>query len=178
MIKDGDFKMSNYNYNTLCHHGIKGQKWGIRRFQNEDGTLTAAGRKRYDVAPSGEMTEKGKKLYKQDLKDDKLSKRSTGGNVALGATKAGTLTAIGSAAAIGAIALIGMHALKKIDKNDSSSIDDVLKFSSNGLRVINKLSTAGKMAVPIAATAGAAVAYKKQQNARERSGYNNVATKG
>ncbi len=31
----------------LYHHGIKGQKWGVRRFQNPDGTLTAAGKKRY-----------------------------------------------------------------------------------------------------------------------------------
>lgn len=31
----------------LAHHGIKGQKWGIRRFQNEDGTLTKAGIERY-----------------------------------------------------------------------------------------------------------------------------------
>ena len=31
----------------LSHHGIKGQKWGIRRFQNEDGSLTPAGRERY-----------------------------------------------------------------------------------------------------------------------------------
>ena len=32
----------------LEHHGIKGQKWGIRRFQNEDGSLTAEGKQRYD----------------------------------------------------------------------------------------------------------------------------------
>ena len=30
----------------LYHHGIKGQRWGIRRYQNKDGSLTAAGRKR------------------------------------------------------------------------------------------------------------------------------------
>lgn len=32
--------------NYLSHHGIKGQKWGVRRFQNKDGSLTAAGKKR------------------------------------------------------------------------------------------------------------------------------------
>lgn len=30
----------------LCHHGIKGQKWGVRRYQNADGSLTDQGRKR------------------------------------------------------------------------------------------------------------------------------------
>lgn len=34
--------------NELYHHGIKGQKWGVRRFQNVDGTLTAAGKERYN----------------------------------------------------------------------------------------------------------------------------------
>lgn len=33
----------------LYHHGILGQKWGVRRYQNADGTLTAKGRKRYGV---------------------------------------------------------------------------------------------------------------------------------
>lgn len=33
----------------LYHHGIKGQKWGNRRYQNEDGSLTDAGRARYGV---------------------------------------------------------------------------------------------------------------------------------
>ena len=35
------------NSSELYHHGILGQKWGVRRFQNPDGTLTKAGKKRY-----------------------------------------------------------------------------------------------------------------------------------
>ena len=33
--------------NVITHSGIKGMKWGVRRYQNEDGTLTEAGKKRY-----------------------------------------------------------------------------------------------------------------------------------
>lgn len=37
----------NYGSDELYHWGIKGQKWGVRRYQNRDGTLTAAGKIRY-----------------------------------------------------------------------------------------------------------------------------------
>lgn len=39
-------KVMNYS-KELYHHGILGQRWGIRRFQNKDGSLTSAGKKRY-----------------------------------------------------------------------------------------------------------------------------------
>ena len=56
------FVIVNQNEPTteLYHFGIKGQKWGIRRFQNPDGTLTAAGRKRY-LNSDGTLTKKGEK---------------------------------------------------------------------------------------------------------------------
>ena len=39
--------MANYILtNELSHHGILGMKWGVRRYQNKDGSLTAAGKKR------------------------------------------------------------------------------------------------------------------------------------
>ena len=54
--------------NELAHHGIKGQKWGVRRFQNKDGSLTPAGRRRYDEPNVGRKTSesksKGAKTYK------------------------------------------------------------------------------------------------------------------
>lgn len=40
--------MENYTYELVLEHsGVKGMKWGIRRYQNKDGSLTPAGKKRY-----------------------------------------------------------------------------------------------------------------------------------
>ena len=50
----------------LKHHGIKGMKWGVRRFQNADGSLTPEGRKRYG---SGDLKEAQKKVEKGKMVD-------------------------------------------------------------------------------------------------------------
>lgn len=64
----------NYtNYDVLIHYGIKGQKWGIRRYQNKDGSLTTAGIRRYGVENSRTL-KAGTRI--QNISRDDLSSTS------------------------------------------------------------------------------------------------------
>lgn len=81
--------------NYLVHHGIKGQRWGIRRFQNADGSLTSAGRSKYGVGPKRDKKkaraekkaakkrakaalEKAKQIQKEKAAHDRKMKTSAG----------------------------------------------------------------------------------------------------
>lgn len=50
----------------LYHHGIKGQRWGVRRYQNADGSLTAAGKARYGVNEDGYLSKRGSRKFEKD----------------------------------------------------------------------------------------------------------------
>lgn len=92
----------------LQHHGIKGMRWGVRRFQNEDGTLTPAGQKRYKEDGNGGYKKKTRyeqayEKYKTLGYDDEKAAKAAKGKVA---AERIAIT-IGTVAAASAIAYAG-----------------------------------------------------------------------
>ena len=80
--------------NELYHYGVKGQKWGIRRYQNPDGSLTDEGLIRYGVDPkTGKLSDEGKKLLEQDIDDQRKRKVNILGSLGIGASIASAVAA-------------------------------------------------------------------------------------
>ena len=65
-----EYKIHNTN-DELTHWGIKGMRWGVRRYQNDDGSLTAAGKKRY-ASEAQYLKEKERSLKKRQAAKDKV----------------------------------------------------------------------------------------------------------
>ena len=98
-----------YN-NYIYHHGIKGQRWGIRRFQNKDGSLTPRGRKRYSDE-SGDNKQK-------DIDDEKK-----------GLTDKQKKAIIAGAAVVGTgLAIYGGYKISQVYKGANSPIDPETGF--------------------------------------------------
>ena len=157
-----------YNSLYLAHHGVKGQKWGIRRYQNEDGSYTEEGAKR--------------------RRSDNKSGISDGAKKAL---KAGAIAAGTALAAIGAYKLYQMNKpitaftafdMKKdvariaarelpgkLKEKYSSKIKDLSDKAKKGAK--NTLRDAGKAAASAAITAiGTIAVHKATSYFKEKEG--------
>ena len=113
----------------LYHHGIKGQKWGIRRFQNEDGSLTAEGERRYY-----KLNGKKKSKHRVNLEAHYMSK---GLNLEQAEKKAtnrmiteGALAAVGTALATSAI-------VAAVVKRHKETADQVIKAGTSDFQRVD-----------------------------------------
>lgn len=123
---------------SLSHHGIKGMRWGIRRYQNPDGSLTAEGKRRYNLSD-----EKAYGEYKSKEKQIR-EKADAGAMVGALASLMGSGAAILPAAAVisgpailavPAIGMAGMYASVIISEKIGDKKVDDLKKSYNKERI-------------------------------------------
>lgn len=121
--------------NYLYHHGIKGQKWGVRRYQNTNGRLTNAGKKRYS-----DGNDNSKKSSK--------SKMSTAKKIAIGAAvvaaAAGITYAVIKAKNNKAVSK-GMQAANKILNNQVDKASQAKKQFEAYNRAINNVPSPESM---------------------------------
>ena len=134
----------------LYHYGIKGQKWGIRRFQRKDGTLTPKGRKRYaddggDEAPA----------ERKGMSESTKKKLMVGAGIAL--ATAATIYAIENPKVV----KMPLSAAKKLatESNAAKAVSNVLKNSrtidlvkKGAVKSASALKTVATKASPSVAT--------------------------
>lgn len=101
-----EYVIKKKNDDYLMHYGIKGQKWGVRRFQKKDGSLTSQGKKRYNEDEGPETKKKGL--------SDKQKKA-----IKVGAAVAGT-----------AVAAYGAYKIHEVvrDKNFNIRMNEAKKY--------------------------------------------------
>ena len=103
----------------LYHHGIKGQKWGVRRFENPDGTLTAAGKARYGTVENFQRAKKAHEKPKRTPEEYRSRAHDQ--------------------AVDGLIALVGGHLVSGLAVgtmlNGHAAVGNILGLASTGLKI-------------------------------------------
>lgn len=120
--------------NELYHYGILGQKWGVRRYQNPDGSLTSAGKKKYGTKTNFEKVQAAKKRAEKKATIDKARQKANAR----------------TQAEIDKYNKITTSKLKKLSKNSSESsdtksikdmTDDEIRAKISRIRLENELKS-------------------------------------
>lgn len=156
------------SYDYIEHHGILGQKWGIRRYQNPDGTLTDEGKKRYDkIANSDdaryiykhrkELSEEDfNKAYKRAKQTDELRRMgsSVPKEIAIATGKEMATTGIKILAVAGTIAFLAKTETGKnlVNKGKTAAISAMREIAKESAHTTAKAAESiAKTTVSVAA---------------------------
>lgn len=139
---NNDWREYTGDQDYLEHHGILGQKWGVRRFENKNGALTAAGKKRYNSV-DGEYQKIKKKVTpsKVDSTGEKKKEDSAEPEKKKGLTDKQKKMIIAGAAVVGtAVAAYGGYKLYQLNKQATEGLsNDYHKKATVKFTEANKL---------------------------------------
>lgn len=112
--------MHHDNRFVLAHHGIKGQKWGIRRFRNKDGSLTSVGKARQNQNRTSNKTPK-------DIEHlTAIGKKATNNMAGMSEEASYALTQLGAAAALTAISALYFKSVERaVIKKKDKELDEM-----------------------------------------------------
>lgn len=175
---------NNYYYmrpnEELYHHGVKGQKWGVRRYQNKDGSLTPAGRKRQAKQEYSAERKAAKAKYQSAKRDISGSDPDRNKRIAKKVATAVIMTATVSAAAAlyaknpkavnDVVAKMGKTTVSGLKKGGNKAIDAGKKYVNEAVRGAKDGFKEGayeapKKAVKVAMTGATLLAAKKMLDA-------------
>lgn len=164
----------NPSTSELYHHGVKGQRWGVRRYQNPDGSLTPLGEKRFGTVKGLERAQANRKKILKTIG----AGVGTAAAIGLGATAISNKLSRKSQEAFSLAKNISRSDL--VGKAASATWNEQgrrLKKGSDTAQAIGVIASTGALAVSTFIAAGGATTIKQAFNVSTGKQYSNYAIK-